>query len=245
MGILNSKKTCAICNKELGLRNYSISAKKSICLDCLEKSHLSSSEVKTLTSMDICEAIKMRDEYALRYETFRATRKVGKILEFDDNKNHWLLSSETGNIFKNKIPRVYNFIDIEYYQLIENDTILQHGGFNDEFQEIAMTTSPELKETSICNNLKIKIAVKDRFNPVIYIDFIKNETMKNDLNYKRNLKDANDCMAALKLTCDSIKASKEPITSNADEILKYKNLLDMGIISEEEFEHKKTQLLNL
>ena len=34
-------------------------------------------------------------------------------------------------------------------------------------------------------------------------------------------------------------------TSGADEILKYKNLLDAGIITSEEFEAKKKQILNL
>lgn len=34
-------------------------------------------------------------------------------------------------------------------------------------------------------------------------------------------------------------------TSSADEILKYKNLLDMGIITQDEFEQKKKQLLGL
>lgn len=34
-------------------------------------------------------------------------------------------------------------------------------------------------------------------------------------------------------------------TSTADEILKYKNLLDMGAITQEEFEQKKKQLLGL
>lgn len=34
-------------------------------------------------------------------------------------------------------------------------------------------------------------------------------------------------------------------SSQADEILKFKNLLDQGIISEEEFDAKKKQLLNL
>ena len=34
-------------------------------------------------------------------------------------------------------------------------------------------------------------------------------------------------------------------TSNADELKKYKELLDEGIISQEEFDAKKKQLLNL
>ena len=34
-------------------------------------------------------------------------------------------------------------------------------------------------------------------------------------------------------------------SSSADEILKFKNLLDMGIISEEEFEKQKKKFLNM
>ena len=41
------------------------------------------------------------------------------------------------------------------------------------------------------------------------------------------------------------KADSTPAASPADEIKKYKELLDMGIISQEEFEAKKKQLLNL
>lgn len=40
------------------------------------------------------------------------------------------------------------------------------------------------------------------------------------------------------------KAVQQPL-SNADEIAKYKSLLDSGIITEEEFENKKRELLNL
>lgn len=38
---------------------------------------------------------------------------------------------------------------------------------------------------------------------------------------------------------------KEVHTSNADELKKYKELLDSGIITEEEFNAKKKQLLDL
>lgn len=47
---------------------------------------------------------------------------------------------------------------------------------------------------------------------------------------------------------DNDKEQLEDNTNNssqADEILKFKNLLDQGIISEEEFDAKKKQLLNL
>ena len=37
----------------------------------------------------------------------------------------------------------------------------------------------------------------------------------------------------------------QPTTSPADELKKYKELLDMGIITQEEFDAKKKQLLGL
>ena len=40
-------------------------------------------------------------------------------------------------------------------------------------------------------------------------------------------------------------SSTETTTSSADELLKFKNLLDMGVITSEEFEKKKKQLLGL
>lgn len=53
----------------------------------------------------------------------------------------------------------------------------------------------------------------------------------------------------LQLIVNSQEASQEDnprlIVSSADEILKFKNLLDQGIISEEEFEVKKKQLLGI
>ena len=49
----------------------------------------------------------------------------------------------------------------------------------------------------------------------------------------------------IKKTINSNWKDKANNSSQADEILKFKNLLDQGIISEEEFETKKKQLLNL
>ena len=44
---------------------------------------------------------------------------------------------------------------------------------------------------------------------------------------------------------DQIKNSTGTVFSSADELKKFKELLDSGIISQEEFDAKKKQLLNL
>ena len=66
----------------------------------------------------------------------------------------------------------------------------------------------------------------------------------DDKVYKAILK----TLTGIKSTFDEDETKpleNKPEISTADEILKFKNLMDQGIISEEEFQAKKKQLLNL
>ena len=57
---------------------------------------------------------------------------------------------------------------------------------------------------------------------------------------------ANEVIAFLKSKVSEYKKAKQApvaVTSNADELLKYKQLLDLGVITQEEFEKKKQELL--
>jgi predicted Zn-dependent peptidase len=60
---------------------------------------------------------------------------------------------------------------------------------------------------------------------------------------------AQECLSTLQLICNQQKELPEnnnsSAASSADEILKFKNLLDCGIITQEEFEVKKKQLLGI
>lgn len=58
----------------------------------------------------------------------------------------------------------------------------------------------------------------------------------------------NDLVAEIKMKIEEIMGSNETknySSSSADEILKYKELLDMGVITKDDFEAKKKQLLNI
>ena len=55
------------------------------------------------------------------------------------------------------------------------------------------------------------------------------------------------CTNFVKSFCDTAKKKSEKrnkVISTADELLKYKNLLDEGVITQEEFYQKKKQLLD-
>lgn len=69
---------------------------------------------------------------------------------------------------------------------------------------------------------------------------------ENTITFNSNENDAAEKMVAY--IQEKIKEARQPkvataATSSADEIMKLKNLLDMGIITQEEFDAKKKQLL--
>ena len=102
-----------------------------------------------------------------------------------------------------------------------------------------------------CSSLQIKITLNDITRPDVYVKFITTETKKSGIIYKTTYPLAQETMSIFNIISESLKqetqqntADKEPISA-ADEILKFKQLLDAGIITQEEFEAKKKQLLNL
>lgn len=60
-------------------------------------------------------------------------------------------------------------------------------------------------------------------------------------------KQANEVVEYIRKRLTELKSNKgsQPALSSADEILKFKNLLDAGIITPEEFEAKKKEILGL
>jgi len=106
----------------------------------------------------------------------------------------------------------------------------------------------EKKSQTICKRLEIKITVRDIRNPAIYIFIIVIDTKKNSLSFRGLYGEAQEILSVLQMICDSRTVQEQNTTtalSAADEILKFKNLLDSGIISQVEFETKKEQLLGL
>ena len=57
--------------------------------------------------------------------------------------------------------------------------------------------------------------------------------------------EAQEVLYALTIATKSSEKNDKNSCSVADEIMKYKNLLDIGTITQEEYEAKKKQLLNM
>ena len=91
--------------------------------------------------------------------------------------------------------------------------------------------------------------MNDTEKPVEYINLINVETKKDGFVYKTEYSTAQEILSILEIICNENKNENEEqqqseIKSVADEILKFKNLLDCGAITQEEFDKKKKELLN-
>ena len=155
---------------------------------------------------------------------------------------------------------VYSYSDIISFELLEDDETLISGGLGGALVggilfggvgAIVGGITGTKEVSSNCTNIRIKITVNKIANSAIYIIFNeKREISKRSAEYKRLFAQAHECISMLQIVCDSQKyesseSQKENSMSAADEIVKYKKLLDDGILTQDEFDAKKKQLLGI
>ena len=190
--------------------------------------------------------------------SFNITKKIGEFIYFDENNKKWTVPE---GMFRKKInqSKIYSYNDIVDFELLEDGNSVEKGGvgraivggtlFGGVGAIVGGVTGHKHKST--CSRLQIKITLNNFDNPVEYINFIWAETRKDKPVYKNSFNSAQEVMSILQLICNNSsnmnesKNSEQSSTSNFDEIRKYKNLLDIGAITQEEFDLKKKELLNL
>jgi ribosomal protein L37AE/L43A len=254
MGFFDKKVTCAVCQKEIGLNRFRIADKQWICPKCYKMAGLKLTDSTSKMNVDDIKArMKAKEENQKQLDAFNPTKKIGSFMEFDDNQKKWVVLS--GILGKRNKSTVYNYSDIVDFELLEDGESIAKGGLGRALVGGALFggtgaivggITGKRKQKGICNSLKIKITVKDINNPVIYVNFITSSTKKDGMIYKSMIKDAQECLSTLQVICDQQKQQDNKSSgTNADEIRKYKELLDDGIITKEEFEAKKKELLNI
>lgn len=159
-------------------------------------------------------------------------------------------------VVKNKKtpPKIYNFNDILGYEILENGgSILKGhagsavvGGLLFGAVGAIAGASRKKKEISTCKSLTLSITINDSAFPRLILPFISSEVKTDSLLYKSAIETAKTISSQLEYMQNKGKDIKPAQTeSSADEIKKFKSLLDDGVITQEEFEAKKKQLLGL
>ncbi len=258
---------CPICDTPTSALSKS-SAKYNglfICQDCCKKLianginfiGLKKHNIEELQGI-IIAAKQKEDEHAAEVKAFEATKKIDNYIYFDDI-NKKIAIPQKGLLGSISDLKIYNYSDIIDYELLEDGNTLEKGGvgraivggalFGRDAAIIGSVTGH--KHISTCAKLQIKITTNDMKDPTAYVNFIESETKKDGIIYKQAYSFAQEALSILNIIGQSNNqektATSEPknTSSTADEILKFKQLLDSGIISQEEFDIKKKQLLGI
>lgn len=263
MGFFSLKEVCGVCNQEVGLNRFRIADKQWVCPSCFKEANLKKFGVneKAITQMtvdDIKNAIAAQKVNKSELDSFNPTKRIGNYVEFDDNNKKWLILSSI--LGKRNKSTVYEYSDIVDFELLEDGESVSSGGLGRALVGGALFggagaivggVTGKKKTRGICSSLKLKITLKNINNPVVYVNFIETDMKKDGIIYKNAYKMAHECLSVLELICNQQQPSSELTnqqansSSAADEILKFKQLLDMGVLTPEEFEEKKKELLKI
>ncbi|MBQ6884894.1 MAG: SHOCT domain-containing protein [Clostridia bacterium] len=242
-----AKIPCAVCGKQLGL--LSPKAKISdgaICAVCLQSAGISSlSNATSYNQQTIKEYILTRQALV---KSYNATKTYGGYIEIDEDNKLFKLSGD-----------LFEFSNLLSFELLEDGTTVTKGGLGRAVAggllfggvgAIVGGVTGSKKAKNICNSMKLRVSLKNAHTDVVYITLISSETKTNGFMYKMAQDSAQKVITALEFINDINQSTAHYQTtptqqSSADEIVKYKALLDQGIITQEEFEAKKKQLLGL
>lgn len=163
---------------------------------------------------------------------------------------------------------IFHYNEITNYDLLENDLAVESGGLGRAVVGNAIagpvggilgSMTAKRKTKKSIDMLALHITTNNFCFPSIMISYIKSETKTKSSKYANALSQAHNTIACLNLIfaqntdINETIAEKEMNVSNTDEptsnpyeeVKQLKELLDMGIISQEEFDQKKKELLKL
>lgn len=155
----------------------------------------------------------------------------------------------------------FPFSDLINYELCENNSVIQESGFDNAviggvlFGEVGAIVGAQARDTiRVVDSLYIRISLKS--GGMKRITFITAPTSRDTDFYRRTRKIADEIISGLDYIVSDNKnriaeQSNQDIPDKtksvpliADELLKLKQLLDMGVLTDEEFNRQKQKLLN-
>jgi len=116
-------------------------------------------------------------------------------------------------------------------------------------------SSGKRKNVDLCTSLEVRIFLNSLETSQIAIPLVAGKVKKGSFEYKNAMEKAQEIMSILTYIANQkdVHTEKNSTAANqngtnisdADELLKFKGLLDSGIITQEEFDAKKKQILGL
>ncbi len=252
---------CVVCGKQMGFFNGKVKiADGAVCNDCWNKTGIGTDmdallSARQYSAKEINLRVNAKSQVKQVEKEFNPTKKISNLVAFDDNSQMIMVYTYKG--FR-KNTDYFKYSDIVSFDLLEDGENVSKGGlgravaggllFGGVGAIVGGVTGAKTTK-NVCNSLQIKITLRNSYQQTVYIPFISMSTKTSSFEYKTAYKNAQETLSALQLACESSNSSANatPQTSstNIEDIREYKKLLDDGIITEEEFNAKKKQLLGL
>lgn len=165
--------------------------------------------------------------------------------------------------YTKKISKIYKFEDLLDYEIVENgQSIIQGktantliGGLLGGGLGALAGASGSRRIDNVCNKLEIKLIINDVTIPSIQLVLLDNETDKASAKYKARYDKAIEFEAVLKIIMSNAHENNILVQTNNDkkentktiktQLQELKEMFDDGLITQEEFEQKKKQILGL
>ncbi|MCH5152267.1 MAG: SHOCT domain-containing protein [Clostridiales bacterium] len=165
--------------------------------------------------------------------------------------------------YSKKISKIYKFEDLLDYEIVEDgQSIVQGktastiiGGVLGGGLGALAGASGSRRIDNVCNKLEIKLNVNNVTMPSIQLVLLDKETAKGSAKYKSCYDKAIEFEAILKIIMANANEKSVPAQSNNDkkentkstkaELQELKEMFDDGLITQEEFEQKRKQILGL
>ena len=264
----NNKKTCPVCGEGTPrLLATHIEDKMPICSACSQKISMPSRDISTLTLEALKAHLVFREENATFLEsTFTPNKKVSvgwTHLNIDEgNKCFTIPLNMCGNT---QNPPVFKFEELSGYELLEDHFVIERFNKGDSAPLYTpMTSAPIIniklddkdeKPETIRRSFTLKLYLKNLcWNMVESSAGSASGTDRNfQIEYNKHVTDLRRVTTELSriigfnigLNATHGSSSQSNAGNIADDIMKFKELLDGGIITEDEFKAKKKQLLGL
>jgi len=172
---------------------------------------------------------------------------VGKEFFADSTKRMFYVTVDP---LRMKYSPLFSFDDILSFELLEDGTPVNRGGLGSAIAGgfiagpvgAVVGASVGSKKTNYkCTSLKIKITINNLDNPVVYVDCLGMfKSYKDTSYYKKAYEEAQKIISILQIMTNDNKQSE---VSPANEMAKYKQLVENGVITNEEYNGIKKKLI--
>lgn len=254
--LFGKKEFCPLCGQKIGFQKSRTCDGVAICMNCSMYLDVDLELIKLRPLSDVVDRATQRARNKDLFNSFKVSREVkagGTFFREDEKQKLWYVSREK----KPVNPTLYRYDEIVTFELKENGNAITSGGlgravvggvlFGGAGAVVGAVTGGKITKQKL-TSIDVSITLSNSWRNLIEVKFLRNgETCKSGgFFYGVHMQEAKALLAFLSSMSGRVKQPLPAASiSAADELIKFKELLDKGIITEDEFRKKKIELMGL